>query len=261
MIASVEDSSQATPPPLAGAGLRELSLGVVCPMANESESAVRFVDAVLSECLRYDFAAVTLFVVVDTVSRDDTRALLEAHAARQPRLRVVWAPETRGVADAYVRGYHEALAAGCDWILEIDAGFSHDPAAVGEFFEAMAAGNDCVFGSRFREGGQNLGTLRRRAISRGGTALANFLLGTRLTDMTSGYELFTRAALERVLAKGLSSKGPFFQTEIKAYCRNLRCAEIPIKYNAGGHSVGAQAIGESLVNLGRLFRRRLRGDL
>ena len=259
MSTTVETSGQAAP--LGGAGFGELRLGVVCPMANESDSAVRFVDAVLAECGRYGFKSVALFVVVDTVSHDGTRELLEAHEALQPQLRVIWAPETRGVADAYVRGYREAVAAASDWILEIDAGFSHDPAEMGKFFEALADGRDCVFGSRFREGGRNLGTLRRRGISRGGTALANLLLGTRLSDMTSGYELFTRETLEAVLAKGISSKGPFFQTEVKAYCRNLRCAEIPIQYNAGNHNIGARAIAESLLNLGRLLRRRIAGDL
>ena len=240
------------------AGLR---LGIVCPMANEASTAVRFVDAVLSECGHRGFASVTLFVIIDAVSRDDTRALLEAHQEHQPQLSIIWAPETRGVADAYVRGYREAIAAGCDWILEIDAGFSHEPSDIPTFLETMADGSDCVFGSRFREGGQNLGTFRRRFISRGGTAVTNLLLGTKLTDMTSGFQLFTREALDTVLAKGLSSKGPFFQTEIKTHCRNLRVTEIPIHYNAGSHSVGRAAITESLVNLGRLFHRRLTGDL
>ncbi len=262
-------------PPLAGPGplgqidlgsreeldLAGLRLGIVCPMANEARSAVRFVDAVLAECGRYEFDSVTFFVVLDTVSRDDTRDLLEDHSLLRPQLRVVWAPETRGVAEAYVRGYREALAAGCDWILEIDAGFSHDPRSIGAFFEAMATGKDCVFGSRFGGGGQNLGTVRRRAISRGGTALANLLLGTRLSDMTSGYELFSRATLEAILANGIRSKGPFFQTEIKAYCKDRRFAEIPIRYDAGSHGVGTAALAESLLNLARLFRRRLSGEL
>lgn len=241
--------------------LADVRLGVVCPMANEALNAVSFVDAVLAECGRHGLGSVALFVVVDRVSHDETRSLLEAHQLRQPRLHVVWAPETRGVADAYVRGYREALDAGCDWILEIDAGFSHDPADIGRFLAAMAAGRDCVFGSRFRKGGRNLASLRRRFISRSGTLLANRLLGTRLSDMTSGYQLFTRDALEAVLARGIRSQGPFFQTEMKAHCRNLRWAEVPITYDAGSHAIGPRAIGESLVNLGRLFRRRISGDL
>lgn len=237
------------------------SLGIVTPMANEAGTAMRFVDAVLAECASRGLESVTFFAVLDRASRDETRALLEGHALTRPELRVVWAPETRGVADAYVRGYREALNAGCDWILEIDAGFSHDPAAIGLFLDAAAAGYDCVFGSRFRPGGSNHGTVERRAISRTGTVLSNLLLGTRMTDATSGFELFTRSSLELVLAHGIRSRGPFFQTEIKAYCRNLRVTEVPISYSGGSHRIGTHALSESVLNLWWLFVKRLRGQL
>lgn len=236
-------------------------LGVVTPMANEATTAISFVEAVLAACAPFGFGSVTFFAILDHASRDETRSLLEAHARRFSNLRVVWAPESRGIADAYVRGYREALDGGCDWILEIDAGFSHDPAAIEAFFDAAAAGNDCVFGSRFRPGGQNLGTIKRRAISRVGTLLTNLVLGTRLTDATSGFELFTRRSLELVLAKGIRSRGPFFQTEVKAFCRELRIAEVPIRYAGGSHRIGAAALVESVVNLTGLFARRLNGTL
>jgi dolichol-phosphate mannosyltransferase len=241
--------------------LDDIRLGVVCPMANEAATAIDFVDAVLSECSRFPFRSITMFVIVDLVSRDETRRALDRHRVQQPELRVVWAPETRGVADAYVRGYREAIAAGCDWILEIDAGFSHDPRDIGAFVDAMTDGCDCVFGSRFIAGGRNRATRRRRLISRAGTRLTNALLGTRLTDMTSGFQLFTRPALELVLAGGIRSKGPYFQTEMKVHGRNLRIAEVPIRYHAGTHTVGIRAISESLDTLGRLFRMRLAGNL
>src|SRR5689334_16538947 len=183
-----------------------VSLGIVCPMANEARTAVAFVDAVLEELAGFSFESVALFVIVDDVSRDATRELLERHRAIRPELRVIWAPENRGVADAYLRGYREALAAQCDWVLEIDAGFSHSPKDIRRFVAEMSLGRDCVFGSRFMPGGRNLGSARRRAISRAGTALTNLLLGTRLSDMTSGFQLFSRTALELALAKGVRSK-------------------------------------------------------
>jgi len=238
-----------------------LRLGVVCPMANEAGTAVEFVDAVLDECSRYPFRSVALFVVVDRVSRDDTRLLLERHRLVHPELRVIWAPETAGVADAYIRGYREALADGCDWILEIDAGFSHDPHEIGAFFDEMARGRDCVFGSRFVAGGLNHARVGRRFVSRAGTFMTNLLLGTALRDMTSGFQLFTREAIEHALARGVRSKGPFFQTELKAHCRGLQIAEIPIEYGAASHHVDRRAIEESVANLWQLFRMRLAGEL
>jgi dolichol-phosphate mannosyltransferase len=241
--------------------ISELRLGIVCPMANEASTAVEFVNAVLDQVREQRFGSVDLFVVLDHVSKDPTKELLENLATLRPELHVIWAPENRGIADAYIRGYREALAAGSDWILELDAGFSHRPEHMPHFFEAMLGGADCVFGSRFCEGGRNEGTLRRRFISRGGTVLTNMLLGTKLSDMTSGFQLFTRPALEAILAKGIDSTGPFFQTEMKTHARDLRIVEVPIRYIGGSHTVGKHALRESLRNLARLFGRRVRGRL
>jgi dolichol-phosphate mannosyltransferase len=240
----------------------DIRLGIVCPMANEEDSAVGFVNAVLDECAPRGFKSVSFFVVLDRVCKDRTRELLDELAKERPELKVVWSPENRSVVDAYVRGYREALNAGCDWILEIDAGFSHQPSDIPQFFDKMKDGYDCVFGSRFCAGGTiSDSSSKRKFISGGGTMLANLLLGTKLKDMTSGFEMFTREALLEVMMRGIQSRGPFFQTEIKAYCRRLRITEVPIQYRAASHNVGNQALKDSFSNLWRLFRLRLQGQL
>ena len=240
----------------------EISLGIVCPMANEEATAEDFIEQVLERCDRTGFQSIKFFVIIDRASRDRTLDLLQAHSTKQPRLKVIWAPENRSVVDAYVRGYREAVAAGCDWILEIDGGFSHLPSDIPQFFATMSEGYQCVFGSRFMTGGRFEDAPRQRFwISRGGTLITNLLLGTKLTDMTSGFELFSRAALESVLKSGIKSRGPFFQTEIKTYCRGLRVAEVPIHYRSPSHNVNRTSITDALSNLGRLFRLRLSGRL
>src|SRR5688500_10284957 len=112
---------------------RRVRLGVVCPMANERDTAERFVREVLAACQPFGFASVTFFAVLDRVSRDGTLDLLRALEAEEKSLRVVWAPDNRCVVDAYLRGYREALGAGCDWVLEIDAGYSHQPSDIPAF--------------------------------------------------------------------------------------------------------------------------------
>lgn len=239
-----------------------MRLGVVCPMANERDSAAPFVEEVLKTCEPFGFESVTFYAVLDRVSRDGTLELLRDLEKRREGLRVVWAPENRGVVDAYVRGYREALGADCDWVLEIDAGFSHQPSDIPRFFEKMLEGYECVFGSRFCEGGRITDSpFKRQLISRGGTLLANLLLGTKLKDMTSGFELFSRAALQYVLERGIRSRGHFFQTEIKAYCHAFRIAEVPIHYRAASASVNNTVIKDAFKNLWRLFRARVAGDL
>ena len=238
----------------------ETNLGIVCPMANERSTAVEFVNAVLAQCK--DFKSVKFFVIFDNTCKDGTFDLLNGLQNKPPELQVIWAPEDRCVVDAYMRGYREALDADCDWILEMDAGFSHQPSEIPQFFDKMAEGYDCVFGSRFCKGGKFTDApLSRYFISRAGSILTNILLGTKLKDMTSGFELFNNAALRQVLKKGIQSRGHFFQTEIKAYCRNLRTAEVPIHYRTPSQNVNAAVIMDAFRNLFRLFRKRLAGNL
>ena len=229
-------------------------------MANEADTATAFVDSVLTNCAilgRRKFLA-----IVDQASTDGTRQILETQAATRPELAVIWAPENRGVVDAYIRGYREALKTEADWILEIDAGFSHQPSDIPSLLEKMRQGYDCVFGSRFCAGGSFVDrSFARYWISYGGTLVTNLLLGTKLTDMTSGFQLFTREALEIILRRGIESRGPFFQTEMKAHCGNLNVAEVPIEYHTPTHVVGSAALGDAFVNLWRLFRARLAGTL
>jgi dolichol-phosphate mannosyltransferase len=243
-------------------GFSAIRLGIVCPMANEEATATSFVDELLRECKVQGFNSVTLFVVLDQVSKDRTRELLENSAQRHSDLKLIWAPENRCRVDAYVAGYRAAIQAGCDWILEIDGGFSHQPADANQFFTKMLEGYDCVFGSRFCPGASSSRRpLSRYLLSRGGTLVSNLLLGTRLKDMTSGYELFTRDMLQHVLDRGIRSRGVFFQTEIKAYCRNFRVAESPIQYRNPSPTVRRPDLTDSFSNLWRLFRLRLRERL
>jgi dolichol-phosphate mannosyltransferase len=223
-------------------------------MANEGAESTRFVMSVLEQCI--GFQDVVFFAVFDTASTDNSLALLQELAQVEPRLKVVWAPENQCVVDAYVRGYREALAAGAGWILEIDAGFSHQPAEIPQFFDAMCRGYHCVFGSRFMKGGGFSGGIKRYLVSRGGTLLANLLLGTRQTDMTSGFELFSRDALQMVLRRGIQSHAHFFQTEIKAYCSKLHILEVPIHYSVPSPRLPGAAVRESVQQLWRLFKLR-----
>ena len=235
-----------------------VDLGIVCPMANEGDEAVAFCEEVLRHCS--GFQRVTFFAVFDRITKDSSLDQMRQLELSEPRLRVVWAPENRCVVDAYMRGFKEALAAGCDWILEIDAGFSHQPSDIPQFFDAMEQGMDCVFGSRsigcFKDS-----SMKRRIVSMGGTVLSNLLLGTRQTDMTSGFELFSRETLAMAIDRGIQSRAHFFQTEIKTYCRKLKFVEVPITYRSASPRLGSSAVKEAFVQLWRLFQLRIKEQL
>ncbi len=66
-------------------------------MANEEQTAVKFVDAVVDQCQVRGFKSVDMFVVLDRACKDKTLAFLTAHANEQPALRVIWHPKTRAL--------------------------------------------------------------------------------------------------------------------------------------------------------------------
>jgi dolichol-phosphate mannosyltransferase len=219
----------------------EIRLGVVTPLGNERDCINAFLDEVtaqLQPCDRW-------YCILDNVSKDGTREIVEARSQSDQRIVYLWAPQNRCIVDAYFAGYRAAYAAGSCWIMEMDAGFSHPPAKIPEFIAAMEEGYDYAGGSRFMPGGAHRSPWMRRALSYGGTILARTLLESKMTDMTSGFECFNRPAMDHVLTHGVRSRANFFQTEIRHMMHRFRWKEIPLVYTNDHSSVGRRAIGES----------------
>jgi dolichol-phosphate mannosyltransferase len=232
------------------------SWALVIPMANEEAEFELFISA-LKKTLG-GLPGGTVFLVVDRVSRDRTRELCNTLSDSDSRFRTVWAPENRNVVDAYIRGYREALTTDAQYIIEMDAGLSHDPAELPKFLQHLSAGYRCVYGSRFIAGG-SMGDspANRQSLSKSGTVLANLLLGTRLHDMTSGYQGFDRKTVELFAAYPLRSRAHFYQTEIRYLLRKYPSLEIPIHYKAPSPRVSKKAIINSLETLLFYFWRRV----
>jgi dolichol-phosphate mannosyltransferase len=226
----------------------ELRLGIVTPLGNEHRSIEAFMNAVLQHLTLED----RWYCVFDNISKDGTREVVEAGSQDDKRVVSIWAPQSRCVVDAYFAGYAAAYAAGCRWILEMDAGFSHPPEKIPEFVAAMEAGYEYVGGSRFMSGGAHRSPWTRRCLSYGGSVMARWCLGSQMTDMTSGFECFSRPAMEYVLQNRVRSRANFFQTEIRHMMHRFRWKEIPIIYVNDKARVGRRAIGESLRILAQM---------
>ena len=227
-------------------------LGVISPMANEEKTINSFIIEVLKSLRPVDY----LFIIVDNKSQDQTRDIVSAFSKKDQRVRLVWAPENRCIVDAYFRGYREALNEGCDWILEMDGGFSHNPNEIPFFLEQIGLGVDFLAGSRFSSGGAHTGSLKRYFISRIGSILSNLLLGSKMNDMTSGFQCFSRAALEHVMEQNVMSQAHFFQTEIRFMLKDWRWREIPITYTNPNKNMAVGNIKEALYLLLLLFASR-----
>ena len=229
---------------------------VIVPMANESQDFEAFIDVMRP--LLDKLGSGKAYFVVDKASKDNTLELCQRVSAEDPRFVTVWAPENRNVVDAYIRGMRAAYEAGHEIIIEMDAGLSHDPRAIPMFLRVLNEGNECAFGSRFTNGG-SMGNspLKRRMLSRVGTLLSNTLLGTKMYDMTSGFQGFHRNIVGKLIDYPLKSRAHFYQTEIRYLLRHHRFAEVPIHYNAPSNSVSRNAIKNALSTLWYYLRKRL----
>jgi dolichol-phosphate mannosyltransferase len=235
----------------------KVNFAVIIPLANEQESFHPFI-ASLTEVLN-KIESGKVYFVVDNVSKDNTLELCKNLSANDNRFFTVWAPENKNVVDAYINGYKEALKHKHEIIIEMDAGLSHDPKAIPMFLRVLNEGNECAFGSRFINGGSIWDSnWKRTFLSRFGTILANLLLGTKMYDMTSGYQGFHADIVEKFVNYPLLSKAHFYQTELRFLLRKSRFAEIPIHYRAPSPNVSKKAILNSFDVLFHYFIQRLK---
>lgn len=215
---------------------------IVMPVANEEDTMGQVIDKILA--LPYD--NLHLYPVIDNYSKDRTEEIIRSYEATG-RVKCIFYAESKGVISCYLEGYRQALKDGADCVLEMDGGGSHQPEEIPQFIEKLEQGYDCVWGSRFTEGGDiSHQPLYRRILSSGGTLLSNIVLGTKLKDMTSGFEGFQSYVLEALNLDKFLSTGHMYQTEMRFYCRKLNCVEVPIHYIGGSSSLKFKAVKEAL---------------
>lgn len=231
---------------------------LVIPMANEENDFQSFVTELQKTLDRLESG--TVYFIIDRVSHDNTLGLCKQLSLSDNRFFTVWSPENRNVVDAYLKGYRTALNNKHSIIIEMDAGNSHDPRAIPMFLRVLNEGNECAFGSRFINGGSiQDSSFKRTFISKFGTILSNLLLGSRMYDMTSGFQGFHASVVSQFVDFPFKSQAHFYQTELRYLLRKKRFAEIPIHYRAPSPSVSGSAIKNSISVLLYYFSRRISG--
>jgi dolichol-phosphate mannosyltransferase len=215
---------------------------LVLPTYNEAGNLERFVDAV-SEVL----PASARVLIVDDSSPDGTGRIADDLATAEPRVSVLHRPRKEGLGPAYIAGFRHALAEGAGLILEMDSDFSHDPSYLPALL-AAAERADLAIGSRYVSGGgvADWGVLRR-AISRGGSTYARFMLGVEVKDLTGGFKCFRREVLEAIDLDSVESRGYAFQVEVtyRAIRQGFDVVEVPIVFR--DRQVGSSKIDGSVI--------------
>ncbi|HWD71730.1 MAG TPA: polyprenol monophosphomannose synthase [Actinomycetota bacterium] len=223
---------------------------VVIPTYNEADN----IEAILTAVTTAVPEASVL--VVDDGSPDGTGELVEKAIEADPRIHLLRGEGKRGLGQAYIAGFHWGLDHGYGLFVEMDADFSHDPAAIPDLLGA-AAEADVVVGSRYIPGGGVEGwSQRRHALSRAGNVYARLVLGFAVKDATGGFRCYRREVLEAVDLPGVRSNGYAFQIDMtyRAWRLGFRIAEVPITFRErelGTSKMSGSIVREALVAVAR----------
>ena len=233
---------------------------VVVPTYNEAENLGDIAAAILAA-----LPAATL-LVVDDGSPDGTGDIADGLAAADQRVRVLHRTVKAGLGRAYLAGFRVALDGGAESVIQMDADWSHDPAATPSLLAPLAAGTaDLVIGSRYTPGGQVVDWgIFRRVVSRGGSLFARVVLGLPANDLTGGFKAWRSATLAQVDFAGVHAGGYVFQVEMtyRAQRGGARIREVPITFRdrrVGQSKMSRRIIVEALVVVLQLRWDELRG--
>jgi dolichol-phosphate mannosyltransferase len=190
-------------------------------------------------------------LVIDDNSPDGTGKLADLLAASDPRIHVLHRPGKLGLGTAILAAMRFAMDNDFDWMVNMDADFSHHP----RYLPALLAGmkdHDVMIGSRYVAGGATLNwPVARQLMSKGVNLLARFLMRIPAHDTSGAYRCFAVPLLRRTQLDRMVSRGYSFQEEVLYRCRLAGCriGEIPIIFEdrrAGASKVNFREAARSL---------------
>lgn len=205
-----------------------MRITIILPTYNEAESLPTLVSVLFS--LPLDLAV----LVVDDNSPDGTGNVAEELARKHPgRVAVMHRAGKLGLRSAYIEGFAKAFEMGADAVVQMDADFSHDPAVLIEMARRITS-YDVVIGSRYVKGGSldERWPRWRKALSAFGNSYARTILGFPLHDVTTGYRMWRRQALQGMPLDRIRSNGYIFLVEMAyvAFLMEYDIAEVPIHF-------------------------------
>jgi dolichol-phosphate mannosyltransferase len=234
---------------------------VIVPTFNERDNIERLIATVLAQDASLDI------LVVDDGSPDGTGEIVDRIAEQNSRVHAVHRPKKMGLGTAYLTGFRWALERDYAYVFEMDADFSHDPAHLPQFLNAIQ-GCDLVLGSRYRNGRVTVVNwpMTRLLLSYCANIYARIVTGLELGDATGGFKCFRRSVLEAIPLAEVRSNGYAFQIEMsfRAVRKNFRITEIPIVFvdrTDGESKMSKHIVREAIWMVWRLRWWALTGKL
>ena len=231
---------------------------VVVPTFNEATNIGGILDRVLA--LQGDWCV----LVVDDGSPDGTSDIVEGIRAEHPtRVGLLRRAGKLGLGTAYLDGFRHALAAGFDYICEMDADFSHNPDDLTRLLAACGpdAGGDVAIGSRYVDGLRVLNwPLSRLVLSYGAGVYTRAITRLPVRDVTAGFKCFRREVLEAINFDLVTSNGYSFQIEMnyRAWRLGFRLVEVPIVFTERSEGESKMSSGIVREAMGKVWTLRFK---
>ena len=234
---------------------------VVLPTYEEAENLAGIVPLILAADDRIDI------LIVDDASPDGTGEIADRIAGQEPRVGVLHREGKQGLGSAYLTGFQIGLERGYEWLIEMDADFSHDPGYLPEMLAAASGDADLVIGSRYVRGVNVINwPMSRLLLSWFANKYAHWITGLPLKDATSGFKCFRREVLEAIDFAKVGSTGYTFQIEMdyRAWKKGFRLHEIPIVFTdraEGQSKMSGSIVREAVWRVWALRLKHLTGRL
>lgn len=216
-------------------------IAIATPTYNEVKNISKLITAVSKVCAKFPKIKFTVLVIDDN-SPDGTADAADKVGkklkSKNFEVQVLRRKGKEGFGKAYVHGFNVLLEQSFDYIIQMDADLSHDPKYLNDFIQEAEAGRDFVVASRYIPGG---GTpdwgLHRKVLSRGGNLYTRMILGSKITDYTGGYNMYSADLLKSVDTASLSAGGYGFLIELKykALQESKSFTQIPIIFKDRQH--------------------------
>jgi len=229
---------------------------LIVPTYNEAENIELFLDEVF-------FPKIDILVVDDN-SPDGTSDLVANKIKKNSSIHLLSRKQKDGLGSAYRDGFQWGLNSNYDYFIEMDADFSHRITDLVLMVE-KASKYDLVIGSRYIPGGGSTGwSKRRKVLSRGANIFAGLFLRTKIKDLTSGFRIYSREALNLVNYSTTTTDGYGFQIEMSIRCvsKRLNIYEFPIIFEErreGKSKMASRIIFEAVFLILKLFPKRYLG--
>lgn len=200
---------------------------IIIPTYNEAENLKKLIPEILDRTQnKIDI------LIVDDNSPDGTADVVREFQREHNNIFLIVRSKKSGLGTAYVEGFQFALKQGYEYILQMDADYSHEPKEIKNFLKKI---KDCdvVIGSRYRNGVRVLNwPLSRLFLSVFANLYTQYITGMPIKDATGGFKCFRRKVLESIDLSKINSNGYAFQIEMnfKAYKKGFKLCEIPIVF-------------------------------